>query len=65
MALDVFFVSDIRQGLVSAVALTIETAQAHGPCNVDFVSGVPLDKDFVFAYCRGEVLKRGLFCVKM
>ena len=40
MALDVFFLSDIRQGIVSAVALTIETAQAHGPCNVDFVSGV-------------------------
>ena len=40
MALDVFFVSDIRQGIVSAAVLTIETAAAHGPVNVDFVSGV-------------------------
>ena len=38
--LDVFFVSDIRRGLVSAAVLTIETAAAHGPVNVDFVSGV-------------------------
>ena len=40
MALDVFFAGDIRQGLVSAVVMTLETATAHGAINVEFVSGV-------------------------
>ena len=40
MALDIFFLSDIRQGIISAAVLTIETASAHGPVNADFVSGV-------------------------
>ena len=40
MALEVYFVSDIRRGLVSAAVMALETGAAHGPINVEFVSGV-------------------------
>ena len=40
MALELCNITGVRRRLVSAVVLALETVQAHGPVNVDFVSGV-------------------------
>ena len=40
MALDVYFVSDIRAALVAGAVLSIETATANGRANDDHLAGI-------------------------
>lgn len=40
MALDVYWISDIRGAIVAGIVLAIEVAQSQGLCNRAFVRGV-------------------------
>ncbi len=40
MALDVYFVQDIRSAIVAGVVLSIETATANGRANADHLAGI-------------------------
>ena len=39
MGLDVYLVSDIRQSIIAALVLAVETAQANGCANVQYLAG--------------------------